>query len=222
MTELHVLRVFPGPGDTGGNPLGVVVNGSAVPDEDRQAVAHRLGFSETVFVDDVVSGTIRIFTPASELRFAGHPTVGTAWLLRHLGVAVTALNPPAGEVLTWIDGDLTWVRARAEWAPEMELRQYATPAEVDALAGAPDALPFLYAWAWDDELAGQVRSRAFAPGEGIAEDEATGAAAVRLTDALGRALTIRQGTGSQLLTGLGPGGTVDLGGRAVLAEIRTL
>jgi predicted PhzF superfamily epimerase YddE/YHI9 len=222
MTELHVLRVFPGPGDTGGNPLGVVVTGSDVPEQDRQAIAHRLGFSETVFVDDAETGAMRIFTPASELRFAGHPTVGTAWLLRHLGTPVTMLRPPAGEVLTWTDEDLTWVRARAEWAPEMELRQYATVAEVDALTGAPDGVPFLYAWAWADEQAGDVRSRAFAPGKGITEDEATGAAAVRLTAVLGRGLLIRQGAGSELLTRTRPDGMVDLAGRAVLSEVREL
>ena len=41
---------------------------------------------------------MRIFTPAAELAFAGHPTVGTAWLLRESGRPVAALHPPAGEV----------------------------------------------------------------------------------------------------------------------------
>ena len=40
-----------------------------------------LGFSETVYVDDPDTGQLRIFTPAAELPFAGHPLVGTAWLL---------------------------------------------------------------------------------------------------------------------------------------------
>ncbi|BFO20989.1 hypothetical protein SHKM778_73770 [Streptomyces sp. KM77-8] len=60
---------------------------------------------------------------------------------------------------------------------------------------------WIYAWAWLDEAAGRVRARAF-PGrdDGIDEDEATGAAALLLTDQMGRALNITQGTGSQLLT----------------------
>jgi PhzF family phenazine biosynthesis protein len=79
MAELHVLRVFAAPDGTGGNPLGVFLDGPAVPEGRRQAVAADLGFSETVFVDDPRSGGVRIFTPAAELPFAGHPLVGTSW-----------------------------------------------------------------------------------------------------------------------------------------------
>ena len=80
----------------------------------------------------------------------------------------------------------------------MALRQLAGPAEVEALAGAPDGLGFVDCWAWEDEAAGRIRARVFAPRYGIAEDEATGAAAVRLVDWLGRPVTIRQGAGSLL------------------------
>ena len=73
MAELHVLRVFVAPSGTGGNPLGVFLDGPAVPEERRQAIATDLGFSETVFVDDPPTGAVRIFTPAGELPFAGHP-----------------------------------------------------------------------------------------------------------------------------------------------------
>ena len=100
MTQLRVLKVFTGPDGRGGNPLGVVLDGSAVPPERRQAVAAALGFSETVFVDDAASGRIHIFTPGSELAFAGHPTVGTGRLLRALGIGGDVLRPPAGDVLS--------------------------------------------------------------------------------------------------------------------------
>ena len=75
---VHVLRVFIGPGGSGGNPLGVFVEGAVIAPERRQAVAHELNFSETVFVDSVDDGVARIaiHTPATELPFAGHPTVG--------------------------------------------------------------------------------------------------------------------------------------------------
>lgn len=72
------------------------------------------------------------------------------------------------------------------------------------MAGGLDGEDFTYAWAWIDEAAGTLRSRAFPTGLGIAEDEATAAAAVRLGDQLGRAVTIRQGVGSQLLARPGP------------------
>jgi PhzF family phenazine biosynthesis protein len=78
--DLEIVRVFTAPDGTWGNPLGVFLDGSAVPEEERQSVATELGFSETVFVDDLQRGEMRIFTPAVELPLAGHPLVGTAWL----------------------------------------------------------------------------------------------------------------------------------------------
>jgi predicted PhzF superfamily epimerase YddE/YHI9 len=66
-----------------------------------------------------------------------------------------------------------------------------------------------------------VRARFFATEFGIVEDEATGAAAVVMGDRLGRPLIIRQGVGSELLVRPDPGaGTVDVGGRVELVEVR--
>jgi predicted PhzF superfamily epimerase YddE/YHI9 len=220
MAELHVLRVFVTPEGTRGNPLGVFLDGPGVPEGRRQAVATDLGFSETVFVDDPANGAVRIFTPADELPFAGHPLVGTSWLLARERTAVAVLRPPAGEVPTFLDDDgVTWIRGRAEWAPEMAFRQLASPAEVDALDGAPDGLGFADCWAWEDEAAGRVRARVFAPRYGIAEDEATGAAAVRLVSQLGRPVTIRQGAGSLLRARPGPDGTAEVGGEVALDDV---
>jgi predicted PhzF superfamily epimerase YddE/YHI9 len=221
MAELHVLRVFVAPGGTGGNPLGVFLDGAAVPDGRRQAVTADLGFSETVFVDDPASGRVRIFTPAGELPFAGHPLVGTSWLLARERTAVAVLRPPAGEVPTFLDDDgVTWIRGRAEWAPQMSFRQFDDPGQVDALDGAPEGLGFVDCWAWEDEAAGRVRARVFAPAFGIAEDEATGAAAVRLVSRLGRPLTIRQGAGSLLHARPGPDGFAEVGGEVSLDQVR--
>jgi predicted PhzF superfamily epimerase YddE/YHI9 len=222
-TGLHVLRVFVGPDGRGGNPLGVVLDGAAVAEDRRQAVAAALGFSETVFVDDMATGRIRIFTPAAELGFAGHPTVGTSWLLRSLGRDPGRLLVPAGEVATWDEDGLGWIRARAAWVHEMQRVQYPTAADVEVLAGSPPgASGSYYAWAWIDEAAGILRSRYFVPHLGIGEDEATGAAAVVMGDAVGRPLEIRQGTGSVLHVRPGPDGTVEVGGRVERVEVRPL
>jgi predicted PhzF superfamily epimerase YddE/YHI9 len=229
MTELHVLRVFIGPDGRGGNPLGVFVDGRAIEPDQRQAVAANLGFSETVFIDAIDDGgddepgaaTIRIFTPGTELAFAGHPTVGTSWLLAELGRGVGTLQVPAGDVVTWHDDGRTWIRARAAWVHGMEMREHATPAEVDALTPGPSNEVGVYAWAWEDEATGRIRSRYFASDIGIVEDEATGAAAVVIGDRLGRPLTIRQGVGSELLVRPDPeAGTVDVGGRVEPVEVR--
>ncbi|MEW6223932.1 MAG: PhzF family phenazine biosynthesis protein [Chloroflexota bacterium] len=222
MIELRVLRVFVGPDGRGGNPLGVVLDGAAVPAERRGPLAAELGFSETVFVDDAARGAIRIFTPGAELAFAGHPTVGTGWLLRTLGLGGAMLRPPAGEVPTWQDGELSWIRARPEWIHPITRVRLASSSAVDALERAPAGEGSYYAWAWIDEQAGVLRARYFAGSYGIGEDEATGAAAVMMGGYLGRRLEIRQGVGSVLHVRPGDDGTVDVGGRVEPVEIREL
>ena len=220
MATLHVLRVFTAPDGGGGNPLGVFLDGAAVVPDRRQAVAAELGFSETVFVDDANRGAIRIFTPGTELPFAGHPTVGTAWLLREAGTPAAELHPPAGAVRVRYAGELTAVAARPEWAPPFNHHELASPAEVDALDGPPRGDEIGAAWAWEDEAAGRVRARVFAIAYGIFEDEATGAAAVRLGAKLGRAIEIRQGRGSIIHACPLDDGRVEISGRVVLDERR--
>ena len=220
MATLHVLRVFVGEGGAGGNPLGVFLDGKEAPEDRRQRVATDLGFSETVFVDDPDRGELRIFTPTDELPFAGHPLVGTAWLLARGGFQVPLLRPPAGEVPVRIEGDTTYITGRPEWAPPFEHIELDSPDEVDALTGPPDGRDLAGVWAWEDEGAGRVRARVFPVRFGIQEDEATGAHAVRLAPRLGRTITIRQGEGSLILAEPRSDGTVEIGGRTELAEVR--
>jgi predicted PhzF superfamily epimerase YddE/YHI9 len=209
----HLLNVFTAADESFGNPLGVFLGGEPVPEAERQRVAADLGYSETVFVTDPEQGELRIHTPTSELPLAGHPLVGAAWLIaRELGTC-ELVRPPAGDVPTWHDGKLRWIRARPEWAPAIEFRRYDTPEEVNSLQGAPDGLGFADCWAWIDEEAGVVRARVFVDEEGIPEDEATGAAALRMGALLGRELEIRQGEGSVLYARPGTDATVDVGGR---------
>ncbi|MEV0220533.1 PhzF family phenazine biosynthesis protein [Streptomyces sp. NPDC050704] len=212
MTDYDVLRVFCGPRGGYGNELGVVREGSVLPDRDeRQRFAAKLGFSETVFVDDPERGVIDIYTPSTRLPFAGYPCVGAAWLLD-----VPELVTPAGVVGTRLDGEFSWIEARPEWAEPRTLRQYGSAAEVDSLA-VPAPGEWLYAWAWEDEAAGRIRARGFpGRGDGITEDEATGAAALQLTAQLARALNIIQGQGSQILTAPQPEGWIEVGGRVLL------
>ena len=221
MTELTVLRVFAGPDNRGGNLLGVFLDGPVITEERRQAVAAELGYSETVYVDDPAEGAIRIFTPGRELPFAGHPTVGTGWLFHETGAPSTTLRPPAGEVPFRIDGERTWVRARAEWIHDIAVEQLGSAEDVERQQGQPLGTPGRYVWAWIDEAAGTIRSRYFATDVGILEDEATGAAAVLMGDRLGRDLTIRQGVGSEILVRPRSDGTVEIGGQVELVERRS-
>jgi predicted PhzF superfamily epimerase YddE/YHI9 len=220
MAILHVLRVFVGEGGAGGNPLGVFLEGREVPEQDRQKVAGDLDFSETVFVEDPGRGELRIFTPTTELPFAGHPLVGTAWLLARERAGASVLRPPAGEVSMRIEDDFTYISGRPEWAPPFEHVELDSPAAVDELTGPPDGYDLVGAWAWEDEEMGHVRARVFPLRFGIEEDEATGAHAVRLCAHLRREIQIHQGKGSLILARPRPDGTVEIGGRTELIEVR--
>jgi predicted PhzF superfamily epimerase YddE/YHI9 len=220
VAQLHILKVFVGESGAGGNPLGVFLDGGEVPENERQAVAADLGFSETVIVEDAGRGELRIFTPTTELPFAGHPLVGTAWLLAREGSAASVLRPPAGEVPVRFDGDLTFISGRPEWAPEYQHIELGCPAEVDALEGPPDGHDHAGVWAWEDRGAGRIRARVFPVLLGIQEDEATGAHAVMLAAQLGRRITIRQGKGSLILAEPQPDGSVEIGGRVEPVEVR--
>ena len=220
VARLHLLRVFCSDGDRGGNPLAVFLDGAEVPADRRQAVAAHLGLSETVFVDDAARGTIRIFTPSTEMEFAGHPTVGTAWLLATEREPVDVLRVPAGELHVRQENGLSHVSTRPEWGDRFRWVRYDSPAEVEALGGAPEGDGNVGAYALADEAGGVVRARVFPSELGIAEDEATGLAAVQLCAKLGRPLDIRQGHGSRILVRPVDEGRIELAGRAVLDEVR--
>jgi predicted PhzF superfamily epimerase YddE/YHI9 len=220
MPELTVLRVFCGEDGGGGNPLGVVLDGSAIPAGERQAVAAELGFSETVFVDG--EDSLAIFTPKTELDFAGHPVVGAAWLIARERGPLTSLRTLAGESGARVEGDEAFVTAEPGWGPPWEWERLPAPADVDALDGPRGGHDLIAYWAWLDEGAGAVRARAFPVRIGIAEDEATGSAALRLCAELGRPIEIHQGAGSLIRARPGPGLTVEIGGLVRLDEQREL
>ena len=222
MPDLHVLRVFADEDGSGGNPLGVFLDGGGIAAGDRQRIAAELSFSETVFVDDIGSGEMRIFTPTVALPFAGHPTVGTAWLLAHERGRIGTLRPPAGEVATRVEDAEAFVTVDPDWAPAFEWEHLPSPADVDALDGPLGGHDRIGYWSWLDEDAALIRARVFPVRYGIREDEATGAAAILLCALIGRRIEIRQGTGSVLHARPAAGLAVELGGRVVLDGLRRL
>lgn len=94
-----------------GNPLAVVLDAQGLDASAMQSIAREFNLSETVFVfeprNPINTAALRIFTPARELPFAGHPTVGTACLLAHLRAREllaaqdlrVVLEEPIGEVV---------------------------------------------------------------------------------------------------------------------------
>jgi predicted PhzF superfamily epimerase YddE/YHI9 len=217
--DVTVLRVFTDPERNFGNPLGVV-DASHVEPSGRQDLAAQLGYSETISVDLPTAGATTahatIHTPRTEIPFAGHPTVGASWWLREQGMPINTLQVPAGIVQVSRDKDLTAISARVQWAPEFAIHDLDS---LDALSSAdpadfPDDIAH-YLWTWTDRSAGSLRARMFASNLRVPEDEATGSAAMRITDYLSRDLRITQGKGSMIETTWSPEGWVRVAGCVV-------
>src|SRR3954466_7627503 len=75
----------------GGNPLAVIPDAQGLSDEQMQAIAAEFNLAETTFVlpprEPAHTAHVRIFTPKAELPFAGHPNVGTAFVLARAGTS---------------------------------------------------------------------------------------------------------------------------------------
>jgi trans-2,3-dihydro-3-hydroxyanthranilate isomerase len=129
--DVFTERVF------GGNPLAVVFGAEGLEATEMQAVAREMNCSETTFLlpptRSDCAARVRIFTPAREIPFAGHPTIGTAWVL-----ATEGLLPPGtsrfnleegiGPVEVTLEGDpaspgFLWMRhPEARFGPELPAR----------------------------------------------------------------------------------------------------
>jgi trans-2,3-dihydro-3-hydroxyanthranilate isomerase len=212
MPTAEVVRVFTR-GAAGGNLLGVIEDSTGLTSESMQSIAAELGFSETVFLVSETDGApdVRIFTPAMELGFAGHPLVGTAWVLNQLrGRGVTTLRCGVGPVSTDFDGRSTWIdtalgqpcvvvdgdvgvsaglpEPMRAWEVSMPLDYllYELDSAEQVAALAPDFAALsgrflLMAFARSGD---QVAARVFVPSAGVPEDPATGSAAVALAQML--------------------------------------
>jgi trans-2,3-dihydro-3-hydroxyanthranilate isomerase len=148
--DVFTERVF------GGNPLAVVFDAAGLSEAEMQAVAREMNCSETTFLlpptRPECAARVRIFTPARELPFAGHPTIGTAWVLATEKLLPQdcrrfSLEEGIGPVEVTLEGDPVrptrlWMRhGEARFGPELTERAGFARAlgltEADLLPGAP-------------------------------------------------------------------------------------
>jgi len=220
MNELtyHVVDVFTDQAYAG-NPLAVVLDADELTGAQMQAVAREFNLSETTFVlaptSDQATYRARIFTPAVELPFAGHPSVGTAWLLMSIGRygPGTVVQECGAGLLPIVVSD---AGAELTGGP-VSLSDPVDTAEMAAAVGATEAdlvgtparwcgcgIDWGYVHVRDEFLVAAVadlarlerlgntgvcvfsfdgtsaHARVFAGGAGVAEDPATGSAALGL------------------------------------------
>ncbi|MBU6486122.1 MAG: PhzF family phenazine biosynthesis isomerase, partial [Betaproteobacteria bacterium] len=114
--DFRILNVF-AETPLAGNPLAVLEDARGIDDATMQALALQFNLSETTFIlpSERASARVRIFTPAFEMPFAGHPTLGTAHVVRALrgtGDRVT-LEMRAGVIPVVAEGDVWTLEANA-------------------------------------------------------------------------------------------------------------
>lgn len=214
--HVHVVRVFVDENGGHGNPLGIVLDPLRQDAEARLAATQRLGFAETVFVDDSVTARVEIYSAAGPLPFAGHPLVGTGWLLKQLvSEQLSVLRPPSGDIPFWIEGDIAWIAGDVKACPRWTHQQLDSVDEIESMRGPIDPLhDAVQYWAWADEAAGLIRARVFGARFGILEDEACGSASMMLASRLDRSIQIQHGLGSRIFAKPGvASGQAAVGGR---------
>jgi trans-2,3-dihydro-3-hydroxyanthranilate isomerase len=108
-----------------GNPLAVFPDPDDLDARQMQIIAREMNLSETTFVTrvDDDSYKMRIFTPEEEMPFAGHPTLGTAWALRHLGklnADEVTQEVKAGPNPVRFEDDIVWLERTGVAEPDIE------------------------------------------------------------------------------------------------------
>jgi trans-2,3-dihydro-3-hydroxyanthranilate isomerase len=123
-----------------GNPLAVFYDAADLSAAQMQAIAREMNLSETTFVTDAAddSYSMRVFTPAEELPFAGHPTIGTTWTLRQLGkitADVVTQTTAAGPTKVSLRDDLLWFERAGTADPASPSGAGPDPARIAAALG---------------------------------------------------------------------------------------
>ena len=142
----RIVNVFARAGRLTGNPLCVFEDGAGLDGATMQALARQFNLSETTFILPSTQATahVRIFTPAYEMPFAGHPTLGTAHVVRALrgaGDSVT-LEMRAGVIPVEAKGDRWTLAAKPAQAraPEAPRARIAAALGLDEASLASDPL----------------------------------------------------------------------------------
>jgi len=125
--NFRIVNVFTRGGPLTGNPLAVFEDAAGLDEATMQALARQFNLSETTFIlpSDRATARVRIFTPSYEMPFAGHPTLGTAHVVRSIrgaGDSIT-LEMPAGIIAVAAAGDRWTLSANApRWREVAETR----------------------------------------------------------------------------------------------------
>ena len=116
--EFYIVDVFTN-AKYAGNQLAVFVGAKSLSTDKMQQIAKEINFAESTFITHIDkendTATIRIFTPAHEMQFAGHPIIGTSWILMNKifnnNPSTITMQIPVGAIPVYEKNGFIWLKA---------------------------------------------------------------------------------------------------------------
>lgn len=214
---VHVVRIFVNESNEFGSSVGIVIDeGYTLSSSRRLEITRQLGFSETVFVNQIALGDMSIYSKQGEIAFAS-PLLGAVWFVEQQGKRLSTITCQSKFIDVLHDKGLTWLRLPdTSTLPPWDLHELPNPTEVDRLRQvdrSSNEHTLFWAPMGQKMSTPQIRARTFAPGWGIPEEEANGSGSMLLAHRLGKSIDVLHGKGShiQVITndkGLVIGGSV--------------
>lgn len=198
--DVNIARVFINKDGDYGNPVGIVLDDELkLKDEERQRIAAKLNFSETVFIDSLGKiPSVSIFNPQHKVKFAGHAVLGTAYFVRNiLNNNIDSIKCGSEVVKVRRDRELLYITAPLSIMPSWNFEELGSSNEIEYLTKKETSKKkHTVVWAWINKEKGLIRARTFAPDWGISEDQANGSGSMVLATKLNREIEILHGEGS--------------------------
>ena len=214
--EVNILRAFVNKEGKFGNPTGIVLDVKQnFTTTDRQQIATKLHFTDTVFINNLETVDISFFNPQQETKFAGDALISASYFIKHvLDKNITLLFCKGGRVITWEEDELTWIEASIEGTAAWIHKQFENVSSINTIT-PEEASKFEHTmvWAWANEKTGLIGSRTFLSDWGTLEDQGNGSGAMQLAKILGRNIEIHQGAGSIIYSSPSVKNHAKVGGR---------
>ncbi len=224
--SVNQLRAFVDSTSNHGNPTGIILDlEQNFSPSQRQTIATKLHFTDTVFVNRLDSFIVSFFNPQQETKFAGDALISTAYFSKHvLKRDLSLVSCRGGNISTWTDdSDLTWIEASLRGTPGWQHLELPDPRAVRSITPSEAATyKHTMVWAWEDKNRGTIVSRTFLLDWGTLEDHGNGSGSMQLAASLGRQIMIKQAQGSVIYAAPSENCKARVGGRVAIDQIVTI
>ncbi len=212
---VHVVRIFTDYENKFGSKVTIVEDESgSLNNEQRLSITREVNFSETIFINNIKSADLSIFSKQGEISFAS-PLLGAAWYIEQkLGHQIEEIVCKDSKIKVTHQQNLIWISLPNQGVlPPWKLEELDDHTEIDKIS--PEDRPVTdhtIVWAWLNSESGEIRARTFAPAWEITEEEANGSGSMALSIKLNRSILVKHGGGSVIRV-TNKNGLISVGGR---------